>query len=98
LECGDLAPFFFALIRVICAKETRAPVETGNSGAENGVHLCRLLVFRRLKKFRKTDKKSLSALSAFNKRGAAMTNRPNPPFKKKFKKVKKKLVNALEIE
>jgi hypothetical protein len=38
--------------------------------------------FWRPKKIEKSEKKSLSALLGFNKPGAAMTNRPNPPFKK----------------
>jgi len=45
----------------------------------------------------KKVKKSLSGLFCSNKPEAARTNRPNPPFKKTLKKVKKKLVSALEI-
>jgi len=51
----------------------------------------------RLQKMQKKVKKSLSGLFCSNKPEAARTNRPNPPFKKTLKKVKKKLVSALEI-
>src|SRR5262249_17344221 len=50
-----------------------------------------------LRKCKKNEKKSLSGLSSYNKSGAAGTKRPNSPFKKTLKKVKKKLVSALEI-
>jgi hypothetical protein len=55
------------------------------------------MVPNRLKKLSKKRKKSLSGLFCSNKPGAAKTKRPNPPFKKTLKKVKKKLVSALEI-
>jgi hypothetical protein len=49
------------------------------------------------KKFKKSEKKACQPFRASIKPVAAVTNRPNQPFKKSLKKVKKKLVSALEI-
>jgi hypothetical protein len=50
-----------------------------------------------LKNFQKREKKACHRFQPLAIRGGAMTNGPNQPFKKSLKKVKKKLVNALEI-
>jgi hypothetical protein len=57
----QLGAVSFALIRVIYAKKTRGPVQAGNSGAENGVHLCRSVVSRRPKKIQKKMRKKLAS-------------------------------------
>jgi histidinol phosphatase-like enzyme len=72
-------------------------VGTDNSRPENGTHSCRLVILGGGKNLKKVTKKSLSSLLVSNKPGIARTRRPNPPFKKSLKKVKKKLVSALEI-
>jgi hypothetical protein len=51
----------------------------------------------RLKKFQKSRKKACQPLAFSARRGIRATNSTVWPFKKKFKKVKKKLVRPLEI-
>ena len=51
-----------------------------------------------LKKSKKTEKKACQPLAFSARPGIRATNRPVWPFKKKLKKVKKKLVSTLEIE
>jgi len=50
-----------------------------------------------LKKFQKNRKKSLPAVGLFRYTRNSGDKHPVWPFKKKFKKVKKKLVRPLEI-
>jgi hypothetical protein len=54
-------------------------------------------IFGRSKKPQKKSKKSLPASDAFIKRWGDGTNTSRKPFKKTLKKVKKKLVSAVEI-
>jgi len=53
---------------------------------------------RGLKKFKKTEKKACQPLASSARPELRATNSPVWPFKKTSKKVKKKLVSALEIE
>lgn len=49
------------------------------------------------KNFKKIQKKACQALTRSLNGGVDATNRPQRPFKKTLKKVKKKLVSATEI-
>jgi hypothetical protein len=49
------------------------------------------------KKFKKSQKKACQSLGASLKRRVDATSRAEKPFKKTLKKVKKKLVSAMEV-
>jgi len=51
----------------------------------------------RKKNFKKLTKKACHPLASYARREIRATNSPVWPFKKSLKKVKKKLVSALEI-
>jgi hypothetical protein len=50
-----------------------------------------------LKSSKKSEKKACLSPASSITREINTTNRPNQPFKKSFKKVKKKLVSALKL-
>jgi len=77
--------------------DCRALLIRVNSRDSRARNSCQFVIFDRSKKLQKKPKKSLPAPGSFIKREVSATNRPRKPFKKTLKKVKKKLVSALEI-